>query len=263
MDYQESKKCGKCKEVLPLGHFKRRQSYCKSCLTEYHKDDSRREYSKRYRETLENQERHSLLTKREKIKRKWRSRRKKLEEIIYYESITEKICNTCGEMKPLSKYWKDMSRVGLDGRRQVCGSCCYKSNRPKSKVKRDYRWSNDNLFKTSTLIRNHTTRYLDGQKNKSTEEILGISTEGFTEYLEDKFLEGMTWENQGEWVLDHIVPVSLGETEEELYKLNHYTNFQPLWKTENLKKSNHLFPEHYPLYETLLGKKFEKKLQKG
>ena len=50
----------------------------------------------------------------------------------------------------------------------------------------------------------------------------------------------MTWENHGEWHLDHIVPVSLGETEEEIVSLNHYTNLQPLWKDDNLIKSDNL-----------------------
>lgn len=43
-------------------------------------------------------------------------------------------------------------------------------------------------------------------------------------------------ENHGEWEMDHIIPNA--KTEEEIYKLNHYTNFQPLWKEDNRKKSN-------------------------
>ena len=48
----------------------------------------------------------------------------------------------------------------------------------------------------------------------------------------------MNWENQGEWHLDHIYPVSLAKDEQELIKLNHYTNFQPLWAADNLLKGN-------------------------
>ena len=48
----------------------------------------------------------------------------------------------------------------------------------------------------------------------------------------------MTWNNYGEWELDHIIPISSATTEEEVYKLNHYTNFQPLWMSENRKKGN-------------------------
>lgn len=74
------------------------------------------------------------------------------------------------------------------------------------------------------------------KKNSTTELILGCSFLNFKIYLESKFESWMTWENSGlyngtynfGWDLDHIIPVSLAKTEEELYKLNHYSNFQPL-----------------------------------
>jgi hypothetical protein len=69
-------------------------------------------------------------------------------------------------------------------------------------------------------------------------EILGCSYEEFKQHLERQFKKGMNWENRGQWHLDHIYPVSLAKDEQELIKLNHYTNFQPLWAIENRKKSN-------------------------
>ena len=53
----------------------------------------------------------------------------------------------------------------------------------------------------------------------------------------------MTFDNRAEWSLDHIIPISLAKTEKELIKLNHYTNFQPLWKIENIKKGNKLLTQ--------------------
>lgn len=76
------------------------------------------------------------------------------------------------------------------------------------------------------------------KKPKKTEEILGCDIKFFIEYISSLFKEGMSIHNHGEWHLDHIYPVSLAKDEEELLRLNHYTNFQPLWAHENLKKSN-------------------------
>ena len=75
-------------------------------------------------------------------------------------------------------------------------------------------------------------------KKSKTFEILGIEWDGFKLYIENKFREGMSWDNYGEWEYDHIVAVSNGKTEQEVIKLNHYTNFQPLWWKENNLKSN-------------------------
>ena len=48
----------------------------------------------------------------------------------------------------------------------------------------------------------------------------------------------MSWENQGKWHIDHITPLSSAKTEEEVYRLCHYTNLQPLWAEDNLKKGS-------------------------
>lgn len=79
-------------------------------------------------------------------------------------------------------------------------------------------------------------------------EILGIGWEGLKVYIENKFVDGMTWDNYGLWEYDHIIPISSAKNEEELIKLNHYTNFQPLWKEDNRSKSNKFSPKHDPLF---------------
>lgn len=48
----------------------------------------------------------------------------------------------------------------------------------------------------------------------------------------------MSWENHVKWHLDHIIPISYANSEEEIIKLNHFTNLQPLWATDNLSKGN-------------------------
>ncbi len=75
-------------------------------------------------------------------------------------------------------------------------------------------------------------------KNTKTFKYLGCTFEEFKLHIEKQFTKGMTWENQGKWHLDHIYPISLAKDEEDIIKLNHYTNFQPLWAKDNLIKSN-------------------------
>lgn len=102
------------------------------------------------------------------------------------------------------------------------------------------RKNNDSLFKLTCnircLIKNSFKRINCERKSNKSENILGCTFEEFKEYLEDKFTEGMTWENQGQWHLDHIKPLSLAKSQEEVIILNHYTNFQPLWAEDNFKK---------------------------
>jgi hypothetical protein len=76
------------------------------------------------------------------------------------------------------------------------------------------------------------------KKNSKTSNILGCSFEEFKSYIESQFNDNMSWKNYGEWHLDHKIPVSWAETEEQIYELNRYTNFQPLWSFDNLSKGN-------------------------
>ncbi len=73
-----------------------------------------------------------------------------------------------------------------------------------------------------------------------SEIIVGCSYSELKSYLENKFKDGMSWDNQGSWHIDHIIPLSSAKSEQEIFKLCHYTNLQPLWAEENIRKSNKL-----------------------
>lgn len=76
------------------------------------------------------------------------------------------------------------------------------------------------------------------KKSKKTENLLGCSIQEAREYIQNKFIDGMTWFNHGEWHIDHIIPLSSAKNIEELTALAHYKNLQPLWRTDNLKKGS-------------------------
>jgi len=83
------------------------------------------------------------------------------------------------------------------------------------------------------------------RKTNRTFELVGCSAEELKIYLEKKFLPGMTWENynRNTWHIDHIKPLSLAKNMDDIIrlKLMHYTNLQPLWAGDNIRKSNKYF----------------------
>ena len=74
------------------------------------------------------------------------------------------------------------------------------------------------------------------KKESKTFDILGCTFEDFKNHIETRFEHWMSWDNYGlyngefnyGWDIDHIIPISSAKNEEELIKLNHFTNLQPL-----------------------------------
>jgi len=102
---------------------------------------------------------------------------------------------------------------------------------------------NDSTFKFKYNIRCLiTSSFKRGinqfRKNAKTEDILGCTIEEFRDYISLKFTKGMNFDNHGKWHLDHIIPLASAETEEDVIRLNHYTNFQPLWAADNISKGS-------------------------
>ena len=79
-----------------------------------------------------------------------------------------------------------------------------------------------------------------GYKVASTKDLVGCSIKELKAHLESKFKDGMSWDNYGVrgWHIDHIIPCAAFDLTkpEEQKKCFHYTNLQPLWAEENLKK---------------------------
>jgi hypothetical protein len=122
----------------------------------------------------------------------------------------------------------------------------YRKSRNKSRVKRlrhDVNWRIGYYLSNSLrdrLNRSHT------RKTCRAIELLGCSLDSFRIYLESKFRTGMTWENYGNrigcWTIDHIIPISLFDLtkpDQQGYCF-HFSNMQPMWHIENVKKSNHI-----------------------
>ena len=108
-----------------------------------------------------------------------------------------------------------------------------------------HRKDTDPLYK---LISNFRTAIYQVLKESNVEknghyfDILGYTPEELINHLEKQFTEGMTWENYGEFHIDHKLPISsfnikeIGD--EEFMKCWSLDNLQPMWGEENIRKSN-------------------------
>jgi len=112
----------------------------------------------------------------------------------------------------------------------------YERNYIKNRMKTDIN------FKISRHLRSRLfTALKNNCKTGSAVADLGCSIEELKKHLESKWQPGMTWDNYNYrgWHIDHVIPLSVFNLtdKEQLLKACHYTNLQPLWASDNLRKS--------------------------
>lgn len=123
----------------------------------------------------------------------------------------------------------------------------------KEKIRQTYRaWKqeklkNDPLFalknRMSCLFR-MALKVRGYGKTTKVASTLGCEWDELVKHIERQFLPGMSWENRGEWHIDHIIPLATAQTEEDVIRLNHHTNIRPMWAKDNLTKGDAI---HYLL----------------
>lgn len=122
---------------------------------------------------------------------------------------------------------------------RASGAACRARNQGRHTDYTRARYNKDPIFALTMNVRNRINSALSRQgysKSSKTVEMLGCNYLELVAHLESRFSDGMSWENRGEWHIDHIIPLASAKTEEEIIALCHYTNLQPLWAFENLSK---------------------------
>lgn len=178
-----------------------------------------------------------------------------------------KKCSKCNQFKDKLDFYQNKKNIdGLTSQCKECYKKYYQLNKEEkieygkkySQINKEYinnkrkfkrnkrrkeRLQTDTNYKLKCYLRNQLYRVLNNKfKSKSTLELLGCSLEEFKKYFESKFIKGMSWNNYGKWHIDHIKPCASFNliNEEEQKKCFHYTNLQPLWKIDNLRKGKSL-----------------------
>lgn len=210
----------------------------------------KRAYAKEYRKNNPDKikERQKKDSEKRKIDRKNNPEKYSLERKEYHKKNKESISlkqklykeNNPEKVKATKKKWRDNNKVQANKASSDWG----KLNSEKINAQRRQKRKDDVLFKLKGNLRTllgNAFRRKGFSKNNKAYEILGCSFEKLKYHIESKFESWMSWENYGKyngasnygWDIDHILPLSNAESEEQMKKLNHYTNLQPLCSFTN------------------------------
>jgi hypothetical protein len=209
------KTCVKCKIERELQKFSKNRNYCKICQSEYNKlfysKNREKEKSRRKKYYVENRD-----EELEKLRNKRKNQPEKYQKIDKISNIKRR------------EYLLDYNKKYREDNKEY-----FKRKRIEWKEK-----NTNELYKFYNSIRLRILKSIKRgfKKTSRTKEILGCSYEEFRVHIESKFLPWMNWKNRGlyngefnyGWDIDHIIPISSANCEEDIIKLNHYTNLQPL-----------------------------------
>ena len=245
------KKCPKCEEEKSIDNFsKDRRSksgltyFCKEC-----NNKKAKEYRKANKEVIKIKRKNYIELNKEQIKKQEKTYKKlndlkiKCQKKEYREKNKDEI----------KRYQTKYKESNMSKQKEY-----YEKNKEKFKeYNKKYlkeRIKTDDVFRFKKTIKNLIAisfRNKGYKKSGRTCEILSCSLKEFKLYIENKFEPWMNWENRGKyngefsfgWDIDHIIPISTAKCEEDVVKLNHYTNLRPLCSHTNrdIKKNKIVF----------------------
>lgn len=151
----------------------------------------------------------------------------------------KKECLVCGKVfKPKTSRAKYCSKE--------CSLVVERKKKNESQKKYNFEKRKDVVYIFKKRLRRWIERCISGKKAKASREYVNYSPQEFKKHIERLFKEGMSWDNYGEWHVDHIRPLSSFDfldkngkiLIDEVKKANSLSNLQPLWAKENLSKND-------------------------
>jgi len=212
--------CAYCNNIISESRVKHGSNYCSvKCYTKgYYKDNN-----------------DTILIKAKKYRDDPKRKEKKELYMDSYRKNNKDSINTTSR-----KYWANHKERKKELDKQ------YKdANWDKIYARIKWRRAHDIYFKLADGLRTKIRKSIkNNYKFTSTMKLTDCTMQFLRQYLESKFKSGMTWKNHGVygWHIDHIIPISSFDLtkEEDQRKCFHYTNLQPLWAEDNMKKGNKL-----------------------
>ena len=265
----KEKSCPKCKETKSVDNFSKCESkkdglktYCKSCASadkkKYNKENRdkikkyREDNKEKYKEYFDNYYQENKETIKEKSKENYfNNKEEKLKYVKEYNRLNSDKIN-----KRRKKYREENREVIREKEKEYyinnrdkkidyqyqykkensekvkgCQSRYRKNNREKiyeSKLK----WieKNPHIISWRNVLKN-TLKRLNSTKEGKTIELLGYRAIDLKKHIESLFTKGMSWDNYGEWHIDHIMPVSSFNPKTPVSVVCALSNLQPLWAT--------------------------------
>jgi nucleoid DNA-binding protein len=176
--------------------------------------------------------------------------------------MVEKTCTKCGILKSLDEYFGD--KRATDGRESCCRVCRLAANRlyqkmyPEKNTARLWKKNHPERVRLYYRIRDRKLRATERGKlnknisysvyfslkkkkgNRHWEDIVGYTIDQLMKHLEKQFTQGMTWENYGDWHVDHKIPQAAFnfQTSEDIDFKRCWAlkNLRPMWAKENISK---------------------------
>jgi hypothetical protein len=246
------KKCTKCKEVKSLDEFYNhkigkngKRHECKICTKNHNK-----EYNKKNKEKNKNHNKEYYKKNKEKFSQHAKEYYKKNKEKILLQKKEYNKKNKENNNKYNKEYRKnnkekEKKRRALYRKKNKDKILLYRKNNKGKKLKYSKKYLKerrkiDPIFKLRGCISSNICRALKTQgytKKTKTYNILKCDYNFFITWLNGIASNGYTY-GIGDLQLDHVIPISLAETEEEMLLLSHYSNYQLLSADENQSKGN-------------------------
>lgn len=223
---KEEKQCNKCWLVKPVVDFPFRKApvrkhQCKACFAIYSK-----KYTEENREMLKVKRKGKRAIDIPRM-RKWREENRGW--MRRYRAENKDV------IKKQETEWREENKEKVEADQKIYRE----QNRERRQLLKKARYKTDIEFRLSYNLCNRVRDAIKGgRKSASTMDLIGCALTEVRNHLEAQFVDGMSWENYGEWHIDHIRPCAsfnLLEPEQQRECFN-YKNLQPLWAFDNISK---------------------------